>query len=428
YHATTDTFSRSRSYLRNTLSQWQRLYKEQGNPMWYYGYNWNLAENLMPYTKVRIYGQDIAYYKSIGIMGHNQESDKAWSILGPHNHLLARLSWDTSLDWQKELNDYCRKAFGEGGPAMAEYFKLVDHQQTHSGVEAGSYAAIPHVLGRDFVAKARALFAKAGTAAKGEMDRKRVLYFSKPLDMLELFLDYTEAGVALDFAKVTASYDAMLKLWDEVNAMNGELFSRYPRKWYHKAFLGNFAKLGLKHSTGEYRIVEPLPDRMKAMLDPYVKGQEMSYQHPDLNDEACFTVATYSKTFEQQGLGGMREGAIWYRHRFTLKEKDRKQPIGLFVGQVEDEVNVFINGKYIGYARGWPSSYVFDLSDGIQTEGENVLALQVVRRGKLNEAGHGGIVRPCFLFTGPKLKQKAPKDSPVGRVLPGGAIDNSSYK
>ncbi|MHC4887425.1 MAG: DUF4838 domain-containing protein, partial [Planctomycetota bacterium] len=248
YHATTDRFSRSRSYLRNTLSQWHRLYKEQGNVMWYYGYNWNLAENLMPYTKVRIYGQDIAYYKSIGIMGHNQESDKAWSILGPHNHLLARLSWDTSLDWQKELSDYCRKAFGEGGPAMAEYFKIVDHQQTHSGVEAGSYAAIPHVLGRDFVAKARALFAKAGTAAKGEMDRKRVLYFSKPVDMLELFLDYTEAGAALDFAKVTASYDAMLKLWDEVNAMNGELFSRYPRKWYHKAFLGSFAKLGLKHS------------------------------------------------------------------------------------------------------------------------------------------------------------------------------------
>ncbi len=131
--ATTDETSRSRTYLRRVLNQWKRLHEEQGNIIWYYGYNWNLAENLMPYTKVRIYGQDIPYYKSVGVLGHNQESDKAWSILGPHNHLLARMSWDTTLNWKAELKNYCTKAFGRGGPPMEEYFKLVDRRQLESG-------------------------------------------------------------------------------------------------------------------------------------------------------------------------------------------------------------------------------------------------------------------------------------------------------
>ncbi len=296
-----------------------------------------------------------------------------------------------------------------------------------SGVEAGSYLAVPHIFDRQFIDDARKLFEKAKKAATTKMDSKRINYFSRPVDMLELYLDYVDASQRFDFVSVNRHYEAMLSLWDQVDAMNTELVSRYPRKWYHKSFLGKFATLGKQYSTGEYSIVEPLPDRLKAMLDPYNTGQEMNYQHPDLNDEDFFEVATYSTTFEKQGLAGQRDGAIWYRHHFRIKPEHRAESIGLFVGGVEDEVNVFINGEYVGFSRGFPGSSVFDLSDGIRLEEENVLALQVVRRGKLNETGHGGIIRPSFLFAGPKRKEKAPNQNQVGRVLPGGLVDESSY-
>ena len=52
YHSTLDRSSPSRIYYKGVLDQWGKLAKEQGNPLWYYGYNWNLSENLMPYQPV----------------------------------------------------------------------------------------------------------------------------------------------------------------------------------------------------------------------------------------------------------------------------------------------------------------------------------------------------------------------------------------
>jgi hypothetical protein len=46
----------------------------------------------------------------------------------------------------------------------------------------------------------------------------------------------------------------------------------------------------------------------------------------------------------------------------------------------------------------------------------------VVRNSKANEIGLGGILRPSFLFTGPRLENKAPQPVELRRVLPGGEL------
>src|SRR5690606_3353242 len=108
---------------------------------------------------------------------------------------------------------------------------------------------------------------------------------------------------------------------------------------------------------------------------------------------------TISTTWDAQGLAGLRSGAVWYRHHFTLPADLQGEPIGLFIGGVEDEARVWINGRYLGtIGRAFSKPAVFDLTDGLASTGDNVLAIQVVRNSAANEIGLGGIIRPCYLF------------------------------
>jgi hypothetical protein len=132
---------------------------------------------------------------------------------------------------------------------------------------------------------------------------------------------------------------------------------------------------------------------------------------------------TFSTTWDAQGLSSMRDTATWYRIRFTLPDGLAGEPIGLFIGSVEDEARVWINGRSIGTSgRGFSVPFLFDLTDGIRYDGENLLAIQVMRNSKANEIGLGGIIRPCFLFTGPRLEMAAPQALELRRVLPGGEL------
>ena len=111
---------------------------------------------------------------------------------------------------------------------------------------------------------------------------------------------------------------------------------------------------------------------------------------------------------------------MWYRFRFQRPVVGVGEGLGLFIGGVEDEARVWLNGKEIGSSgRGFSRPFVFDLTDGLE-EGENLLAIQVVRNSKANEIGLGGIIRPSFLFAGPRLLQKAPQRVREERILFGG--------
>jgi hypothetical protein len=90
---------------------------------------------------------------------------------------------------------------------------------------------------------------------------------------------------------------------------------------------------------------------------------------------------------------------------------------------VEDEARVWINGNLVGTSGSrFSTPSVFDLTDGIKYDGDNVLAMEVVRNSKANEIGLGGIIRPSFLFSGPRLAKKAEGTPELRRILPGGEL------
>jgi len=115
---------------------------------------------------------------------------------------------------------------------------------------------------------------------------------------------------------------------------------------------------------------------------------------------------------------------VWYRWRFRLPADAATEPVGLFLGGFEDEARVWINGRFVGTSGvRFSVPAQFDLTDGIEREQENVLAIQVIRNSAANEIGLGGLIRPGFLFVGPRLEKPAPgPPTQLRRVLPGGEL------
>jgi hypothetical protein len=418
FHSLLDTRSATRTYYRNILEQWGKLHAEQGNPMGFYGYNWNLAENLLPYSKMKIWGQDLPYYHRMGVIGHNNEQDKAWSILGPHDYLMARMGWDMDLDWRQVLKQYCTLTFGPAAPHFEAYYLDLIETQEAKGIEAGAHHAMDAVLDQAFLARAQEHVRQAAAAAQTDVHRRNVDYFSQPVGMLAFFHQYRQAARNFDFVGAKAGLDAMVAHFEAYQQKNSLLVSRYGRR-YLERLQKPFVEQGLKYSTGEYRIVYPLPDALPTIFDPHAMGQHMGLYLPERREEGLLTTRTYSTTWAAQGLGMYRPGAVWYRVRFALPADTAGQGIGLFIGAAEDEIHVWCNGEYIGSARGFPRPFQFDLTKAARPGAENLIALQVIKRSMINEIWLGGLVYPSFVFAGPQLPQIAPNQTPLQRVLPG---------
>ena len=424
FHGVTDPYSKTQSYYRGVVEQWAKLSREQGNPLLYRGFNWNLAENGLPYTKARVWGEDLPFYKANGFLGLNVESTKAWAVNGPGDYVFMHMAFDTSRDWRQLLHRYCDKAFGAGAAPMEQYLLAIADRQRDARQEAGSYHSYPLMYDKAWVQEQRSRIEQALAAAQLPNEKKRIAAMLNVLDGLGLYLDFVAGSNRLDFPSVRRTYDAMHANWQALYDMDSQLAAKEVPN-YFKRYLEQFVTEGTKYSQPPYQIVYAIPDELPTLWDPQAVGHLMRFYEPQMNDAGFIRTRTFSTTWDAQGLGALRNAAVWYRVRFTLpKEASAGQPIGLFIGAVEDEARVWINGQSIGTSgRGFSKPFVFDLTDEIKTDGtENVLAIQVVRNSAANEIGLGGIFRPCFVFSGPRLPSKAPKPLELRRVLPGGEL------
>ena len=420
FHSVLDENSKTQSYYREIVEQWGRLSRQQGNPLIYRGYNWNLADNMMPYSKVRIWGEELPYYHRHGFLGLNVEATKAWSVNGPSDYVFMRLAWDATLDWREVLKEYCANAFGPAAEPMHRYLMRIIDTQHGSGQEAGSYHAFHLVYDDAWVADGEADLQEAQRLAEPGHQRDRISAFQRAHEALKLYLAYHAATRRFDFAAASDAYDAMLEHWQQSYDTNTDLVATEVPQ-YLKAFITPFVKQASQYSSEPYKLIVPIPDVLPTMFDPHVVGERMNYHSPAINDTGFIKTRTFSSTWDAQGLTGIRSGAVWYRFHFTLPDDVGDDAIGLFLGGFEDEAQVWINGELIGTSgQRFSHPAVFDLTDRIDRDGENLLAVRVIRNSKANEIGLGGLLRPSFIFTGPQLESPAPQPLDLGRVLPGG--------
>lgn len=397
FHSVVDPLARSQAPYRKVVEQWAALSLKQGNPLIFRGYNWNLSDNLLPYIKARIWGEDLPFYKAMGIIGLNVEATKAWSINGPGDWIFMTLAWDAAQDWRVLLRDYCNTAYGRGGPAMLAYFLRLAERQNSGGHEAGAHLAIPLLYDRAFVAAAKADVERALRDAAEPDQKTRILYVADNVRALELYLDFHEAGPRFDFAGAKTAFDAMLAHWNGSYAGNSDIVAREGVDHLQR-LMGVFVDESLAYSSPPYRIVAPLPDRLQTAFGSEEQGLKAGFQARHADAAAFAPTRTTSSTWDAQRLGGAGR-AVWYRHNFRLPPAARGKPIGLFLGGFDDQAKVWINGRLAGASDvDFSSPALFDLTPGVNPDGDNVLVIHIQRAGGINEIGVGGLLRPSFLY------------------------------
>ncbi len=424
FHGVTDPNSRTQALYRRVVEQWGELSRKQGNLLTYRGYNWNLADNILPYSKVRIWGEEIPFYKQQGFLGMSVEGTKMWSVLGPSDYVFMRLCWNASQDWRALLHEYCVKAYGKGADAMERYHRGLIQRQSEARQEAGSFNAFHLMYDQTWVEDAQRNIAAALSAADTPNDRTRIGFAAHTLQALRLYLTFHDAVVHLNFPGMKEGYDAMRAHWQKAYDTNSDLVANEGPA-YLRRYLGQFVDEGLKYSSAPFKVLHRLPDTLLTRFDAQEVGHLRNYHEPGLNESGWRETRTYSSTWDAQDLcAGHRSGAVWYRHRFTLPAHGTSQPMGLFLGGFEDEARVWLNGKLIGTSgRRFSNPAVYDLSEEARPGEENLLAIMVVRNSAANEIGLGGLLRPGFIFSGPRVEEKAPgKNLELKQVLPGGDL------
>ena len=399
FHSVVDPLSRSQAPYRKVVERWAALSRKQGNPLIFRGYNWNLSDNLLPYTKARIWGEDLPFYKAMGIIGLNVEATKAWSINAPGDWIFMKLAWNASQDWHALLRDYCNTAYGRGGPAMLAYFLRLAERQHSGGQEAGAHFAFPLLYDRAFVAAAKADIDRALRDAAEPDQKTRIRYVADTVRALELYLDFHEAGLRFDFAGAKAAFDAMLAHWQQSYARNSDSVAREGVDHLQR-LMGTFVDESVVHSRPPYRIVASLPDQLQTAFASEEQGLKAGFAARDADEAAFAPTRTISSTWDAQRLGGGGH-AVWYRHHFRLPPAARGKKIGLFLGGFDDQAKVWINGRLVGESDAdFSAPARFDLTPALDPDGDNVLAIHITRAGGINEIGVGGLLRPSFLYEG----------------------------
>lgn len=402
FHSLVDETSFGQRHYKSQLDKWGALARRQGNPMLFRGYSWNLADNMLPYSKARIWGEELPYYAAMGVEGLNVEATKAWSINGHSDWIFMKLAWNPHQDWRMLLAQYCRKSFGGGAAPMETYLLRLTERQHDAGQEAGSYHSFPLIYDREFITAAEADLARARSLAAIEDDRTRIGYVALGIQALRLYLDYFDATLRFDFSSALAHYEAMHEHWRKSYALNPDLVGKEAPQHLER-FIGPFVRDAAALAGDRSQAILPLPDALPTVLVETGQTLPPFEGRPFLEGQTRST-RTYSSTWSAQYLPPVQ--SVRYQHKFRLPREWGNTGVGLFLGGFDDEARVWLNGAMIGSSgTTFSRPAQFYLSSAIDPEGENLLSIEVVRNSPLNELGVGGLFRPSFLFAAPTKRE-----------------------
>ena len=404
----------TRRYFRSIMEKWANT----PNVKFFRGYNYNLAECFLPFSKLKMWADDLPMYHRMNVRGVYNESAAANATLAPSNYLEAVLLWNVGADPDQVLRKFCRNAYGKAADKMYQFWTMLTRRQSEAKEEAGSFHSFMLIYDLKFVAAAQKLFDEASKLAETDDQKYLIANARFPVDQLGEFLTMRNQMCKFKFADAQKTFSEMMNKRQNMVDKRDGMVSYGAIRMMDRFFREPLENL-TRYSVAPYKIVFPLPDEMITVFDPYNKGAAIGFADPELGDKNYLRTKTYSTTWASQGLIGIRNGSSWYRVRFPAM----KGPAGLIIGGADSIARVYCNGKYVGEGRGFARSMTFDLTDFLNKgDRENFLAIQVERPGN-SEVGTGGLIYQSYIFTGPRLKQQAPANREEYRLLPGGAIE-----
>jgi beta-mannosidase len=103
-------------------------------------------------------------------------------------------------------------------------------------------------------------------------------------------------------------------------------------------------------------------------------GESLGLAGPDLDDSAWPTMQLPTNWYRTEV--GDFFGTIWFRKDFRVPEAFRGQRLFLRFGAVDYLADVWLNGEYLGHHEGMFNPFEFDVTDRLDLDGTNVVAVK----------------------------------------------------
>ena len=376
---------------------WSRLSKKMG----FYMYNYNLADSLLPFSKVDF------YKRLVGEVGNAKieqlawifETIDNWSSTAPSFYLSVRISWNTNLDVDAEMDRYYRGFYGAAYAPMQRYWTRLDSVYANTNCHTGSSYGMHKFWTPEVLKASRADIEEAKRLAANDREKEAVAMAEAGLRGAELFTTIWNATARCDFAAAGKAQAAL-------QAHVAEMAKHTDPNWAHdryaygyfNTFVGRTVAGGVAALKDGGAVVVRLPDAWKFATDEQATGTAQGWWKPEFDDAAWKTMGTMSTSWADEGLTWYM-GDAWYRARFTVPVGAKGKDLRLWFGGFDNNVDVYLNGRHLGEKTGFVKPQEFtDVAGLVNYGGENMLAVRV-SAGGLAEIGTGGLMMPVMLYT-----------------------------
>lgn len=400
--------------LGDEIRGWAKL----GTKLGFYPYNYNLADTLMPFSKLDFYRRlaRIVNEADIQQLAWIFETIDSWAQHAPSLYLSARLSWDTHFDIDAEMERFYQGFYGAAAAPMKSYWTRLDRVYETTASHTGSSYGMHMFWTKAVLTESRLDIDKAKTLAANEREKEAVAMAEAGLHCAELYMRVWKCLRACEFAGAAA---AQAELGAHVKAMTAKtepnwVHERYAFTQYYKRFVGLTVDGGAAIVANGGQVVAGLPDVWKFATDEKGVGREQGWFKPEYDSNKWKDMHTMESSWVDQGLTWY-QGDAWYRTEFTLPADAKGQDLRLWFGGFDNNVDVYLNGEALGEKTGFvkPVEYA-DVARCLRFGERNVLAVRV-SAGDLAEIGTGGIMMPVMIYragTAPAVPVKPPAGTP----------------
>lgn len=393
----------------NPLCPWNMLWQEEiqawgklTEKMGFYIYNFNLADTLVPMSKVSCYRRLLGEVHELNIkqLAWVFETIDSWAMYAPHLYLSVRLSWNSHLDIDTEMERFFNGFYGEAADPMKRYWLRIDRAYATTPVHTGSQYGLHQIWTDALLKDTRSDIEAAKRRATSDRVKAAVAMAEAGLRGAELFMEIRKNTFECRFLEAAKAQDALQTHIKTMAEKPDPHWAHQRYAWgYYRRFTGLTVTGGAQVLKEGGRILVRLPDIWKFRKDETAVGAKAGWFRPELDDAGWPEVATFTKSWDDYGLRWYH-GEAWYRTRFALpaSEKDKPGEPRLWFGGFDYNVDVYLNGQHLGEKRGFAVPREFaDLGKLLKFGAENVLAVRVAA-GDLAELGTGGLMAPVMIY------------------------------
>ena len=399
--------------LQEEIRGWSKL----GNKLGFYMYNYNLADSLLPLSKVDFYKRIRAEVEQADIeqLAWIFETIDSWSMHAPSLYLSARMSWNSRLDVDGEMDRFYKGFYGAAYEPMKSYWTCLDRVYSTTACHTGSSYGMHKFWTPEVLQASRADLREASRRAGDPREREAVAMAEAGLRCAELFMRIWNAVRAFDFA-VAAEAQQQLQAHCSMMAAKPEphwAHLRYAYDQYYRRMVGSVVEAGNQALSGGGKIVVKLPEVWSFATDEKCLGVQQGWFKPDLSVSGWKDMGTMLTGWADEGLTWY-QGDAWYRTVFELPVGGLDKDFHLWFGGFDHNIDVYLNGHPLGEKLGFVKPQVYENIGRLLKPGsKNVLVVRV-SAGSLAEIGTGGIMMPVMIYQGPVAADAGRK--PAGKA------------